>query len=93
MSTIIARGYYGGTLFHEKFGWPIQYYYVIQNIEVGANVAVPYSFSFIFPKFLANTFFWLYLPIVIYSIYLDRKRNRAFIIYVSIIIIIVTIQG
>jgi len=26
--------------------------------------------------------------IVIYSIYLDKKRNRAFIIYVSIIIII-----
>jgi hypothetical protein len=26
MSTIIARGYYGGTLYHEKFGWPIQYY-------------------------------------------------------------------
>ncbi len=88
ISTMIARGYYGGTFYHEKFGWPVQYYYVTRNIEAGTNVAMPCSFSFIFSKFIANTFFWLYLPVVIYSICLDMKRNRAFIIYVSIIIII-----
>jgi Na+(H+)/acetate symporter ActP len=32
ISTIIASRYYGGTLYHEKFGWPMQYYYVIRSI-------------------------------------------------------------
>lgn len=90
ISTIIARGYYGGTLYHEKLGWPIQYYYVIRSIEIGTNIASPYSFNFVFSKFFANTFIWLYLPIAAFSIYLDKKRNRAFVIYVVIIIIIYT---
>lgn len=90
ISTIITRGDYGGTAYHERFGWPIQYYYVSRNIEIGTNIASPYSFNFVLSKFFANTFFWLYLPIVIYSIYLNKKRNRAFIIYVSLIIIFYT---
>ena len=88
ISMVIARGNYGGTAYHERFGWPIQYYLVSRNIEVGTNIAVPYSFNFIFSKFLANTFLWLYLPVNIYTIYLNKKRTRAFIIYMSFAVII-----
>ena len=88
ISMAIARGNYGGTAYHERFGWPIQYYLVSRNIEVGTNIAVPYSFEFIFSKFLANTFIWLYLPVIIYTIYLNKKRTSAFIIYISFAIII-----
>ena len=86
ISMIIARGNYGGTAYHERFGWPIQYYLVSRNIEVGTNIAVPYSFNFIFSKFLADTFLWLYLPVVIYTIYLNKKRTKAFTIYISFIL-------
>ena len=85
---VIARGNYGGTAYHERFGWPIQYYLVSRNIEVGTNIAVPYSFNFIFLKFLANTFIWLYLPVNIYTIYLNKKRTRPFIVYMSFAVII-----
>jgi hypothetical protein len=88
ISMVIARGNYSGTAYHERFGWPIQYYLVSRNIEVGTNIAVPYSFNFIFSKFLANTFIWLYLPVNIYTIYLNKKRTRAFIIYMSFAVII-----
>ena len=84
ISMVIARGNYGGTAYHERFGWPIQYYYVSRNIEVGTNIAVPYSFDFIFSKFFANSFLWLYLPIVIYTIYLNKKRTKTFKIFISI---------
>ena len=88
ISMVIARGNYGGTAYHERFGWPIQYYLVSRNIEVVANIAVPYSFNFIFSKFLANTFIWLYLPVNIYTIYLNKKRTRPFIVYMSFAVII-----
>ena len=81
ISLIVARGSYGGTAYHERFGWPIQYYIVSRNIEIGTNIAFPYSFYFIFSKFLANTFIWLYLPAMSYTIYLNKKRTRAFILY------------
>ena len=88
ISMVIARGNYGGTAYHERFGWPVQYYLVSRNIEVGTNIAVPYSFNFIFSKFCANTFLWLYLPVNIYTIYLNKKRTRTFIIYMSFAVII-----
>jgi len=88
ISVIIARGNYGGTAYHERFGWPIQYYFVSRNIEIGTNIAVPYSFNFIFSKFFANTFLWLYLPVVIYTIYLNKKRTKAFILYASFALIL-----
>lgn len=88
ISVIIARGNYGGTAYHERFGWPIQYYFVSRNIEIGTNIAVPYSFNFIFSKFFANTFLWLYLPVVIYTIYLNKKRTRAFILCTNFALIL-----
>jgi len=88
ISVIIARGNYGGTAYYERFGWPIQYYFVSRNIEIGTNIAVPYSFNFIFSKFFANTFLWLYLPVVIYTIYLNKKRTKAFILYASFALIL-----
>jgi hypothetical protein len=84
ISIIFARGNYGGTAYHERFGWPIQYYYVSRNIEIGTNIAVPYALDFYFSKFFANTFFWLYLPIVFYTIYLNKKRTKAFILFISL---------
>jgi len=84
LSLIFARGSYGGTAYHERFGWPVQYYIISRNIEPGTNAAVPYSFNFIFTKFFANTFLWLYLPIVIYTIYLNKKITKMFKIYISI---------
>ena len=84
ISLIFTRGGYGGTAYHERLGWPVQYYIISRNIELGTNIAVPYSFDFIFSKFFANTFLWLYLPIVIYTIYLNKKRTKTFKIFISI---------
>ena len=84
ISLIFTRGSYGGTAYHERVGWPVQYYIISRNIEPGTNIAVPYSFDFIFSKFFANSFLWLYLPIVIYTIYLNKKRTKTFKVFISI---------
>lgn len=88
LSMIIARGNYGGTAYHERFGWPIQYYYVSRNIEIGTNISVPYEFNFSFSKFFSNTFIWLYLPVVTYAIYLNKKRIKSFILFISMTLIL-----
>ena len=64
ISLIIARGSYGGTAYHERFGWPVQYYYVSRNIEIGTNIAIPYAFNFIFSKFCAK-----YISLVVFTCY------------------------
>ncbi len=88
ISVIITSGNYGGTAYHERSGWPLQYYFVSRNIGIGTNIAVPYAFNFVFSRFFANTFIWLYLPVVIYAIYLNKKRTRAFILFISIALIL-----
>lgn len=87
ISMIIARGNYGGTAYHERFGWPVQYYIVSRNIEIGTNIAVPFAFNFIFSKFIANTFIWLYILVIICTVYLNKKRNKVFIVFIIISLI------
>lgn len=75
ISIIVARGSYGGMAYHERFGWPFQYYYVSRNIEIGTNVSIPYSFRFDFLKFIANMVYWGFIPVIV-MLWFEEKNKK-----------------
>jgi hypothetical protein len=81
LSIIIVRGNYGGMAYHERFGWPFQFNSVSRNIEIGTNVSIPYSFHFDFLKFIANTFFWGFIPLVILLEFFNKEKNKKYKIF------------
>ncbi len=95
LSVIVARGNYGGLVYHERFGWPFQYYLVSRNIEIGINTLVPYSFHFDPLKFIANTFFWGFIPLVILIEFFNKSRNKKYQIFAiaSLLIFVLLTTG
>jgi hypothetical protein len=65
LSLVIVQGGYSGTPFRERFGWPIQFYYVTRNLESGGS-PLPSDFQFIFSKFLLNSVFWFFIPSILW---------------------------
>lgn len=75
LSIIVVRGSYGGMAYHERFGWPFQYHFVSRDIEIGTNVAIPYAFRFDLLKFIANTIFWSFIPIITMLSYKQKRKS------------------
>lgn len=78
LSIIIVRGNYGGMAYHERFGWPFQYHTVSRNIEIGTNIAVPYSSRFDFLKLIANMVFWGFVPLVALLEFFSKEKNKKY---------------
>ena len=81
LSITIVRGNYGGMAYHERFGWPFQYDTVLRNIEIGTNISVPYSSHFDFIKFIANTVFWGFIPLIILFEFYSKEKNKKYNIF------------
>jgi len=45
LSLLIGRGYYGGMFYHEKFGFPAQFYSLNRNIDPQEQPAIPLPFN------------------------------------------------
>ena len=83
LSVVIVRGNYGGMAYHERFGWPFQFQTVSRNIELGTNISVPFSFRFDFFKFIANTVFWGFIPLIMLLDFFSKDKNKKYRIYAA----------
>jgi len=82
MTLAFTRGDYSGELYRERFGWPIQYYGVARSISWDTRpVAVPFAFGFDLLRFLANTFFWMFIPVMGSFYYFSSKKNKKYAIF------------
>lgn len=84
LSVVIVRGNYGGMAYHERFGWPFQFQTVSRNIEIGTNVSIPYSFRFDLLKFIANTAFWGFIPLVVLLEFFNKEKNMKYRVFAAI---------
>lgn len=78
LSGLIGYGFYGGMMYHERFGWPFPYLTVSRGIEVGSLVAIPFAFRFILHKFFATAAFWNILPLNVMLLIGQERRYRFF---------------
>lgn len=76
LSSFFARGTFGGMAYHERFGWPFQYYTVSRGFMGNEpNVPVPGSFHFDFVKFISNCFYWGF-PAVLFFWSIKKSKNK-----------------
>lgn len=83
LSMVIIRGNYGGTAYHEKLGWPLQYHTISRNIEIGTNIAVPYGLHFNLFRFTANAFFWWFVSLIALNIFFKGTTNKQYKLFLS----------
>lgn len=83
ISIIIARGDYSGTTYREKFGWPLQYYTVFRNIEIGTSIAVPYNFQFNLYRFAMNVIYWWFVPLIALIVNFSGAKDGKYKIFTA----------
>lgn len=57
-SSAIGTGRHSGMIYVERLGWPVPWFTVLRDIEIGTDVAVPFARELDPLKFAAATTFW-----------------------------------
>jgi hypothetical protein len=95
LSLLIGEGYYGGMLYHEKFGWPAQFYSVIRNIDPQELPALSMPFNQEFNPLKAIENFILYAAIAYMAIMIvesvrDKQLKAALAVSATLYLLIVS---
>lgn len=90
LSSLIGNGFYGGMMYHERFGWPFSFLAVSRNIEVGSLAGVPFAFHFDCLKFVATIAFWGILPLCsMLNLKAEKRYNQFSAFFLSGFLVIV----
>ena len=77
LSTLTARGFYGGMAYHEHYGWPFPFLMVSRHIEAGTQPAVPFRVYFDGFKFCATTVFWAFPSLMLMLAASGKPTKRS----------------
>ncbi|MCA9377274.1 hypothetical protein H6762_00705 [Candidatus Nomurabacteria bacterium] len=84
LSLIVAQGKYGGMMYHERFGWPAQFYSVSRNIDWSElpSTPIPFNQSFNFIKGFVNVLVYSSVFYLIFNVIesIKAKKNQVIII-------------
>lgn len=93
-SLVFTHGYFGGTMYHEGFGWPAQYYSVDRNIEVGVEPITPIPFNQsidLIKAIMSVTIYSAFVYLVFGLFESIKNRDHKIILMISFSLIIVLI--
>jgi hypothetical protein len=92
LSSLIGTGFYGGMMYHERFGWPFPFLTVSRNIEAGSLAGMPFASQVNWLKFFATIAFWGVFPLsFLLNLKADKRYNRFTAIFLSIFLVLVLI--
>jgi hypothetical protein len=75
LSIIAVRGVNSRQVYLERFGLPLQYYFVARENGMGTDGSVPYISEFNTLIFIANTVFWFCISIIATLFYKQKDKK------------------
>lgn len=90
LSSLIGNGFYGGLMYHERFGWPFPFLAVSRNIEPGTLAGVPFAFHFDWLKLFATIAFWVIFPLgMMLNLRSEKRYNQFSAIFLAVLLVFV----
>lgn len=89
LSLIVTQGNYGGTMYHERFGWPAQFYSVSRDIESGLDILIIKDLNPL--KLLVNLLIYSSLFYLIFNVIESIKAKKNQLTIVSSVVLVLTL--